>query len=204
MNKNEYLKILRENLTALSDDERENALSYYEEFFNDSDSDEQAISALGSPETVAEQILRESGNIIVSESLTENTASPQPEVRDSNNQKSPANANIILIILIIILTFPLWIGVVAAAFGVLVRLCAVIFAIITAFFSVGIGAIVAGGFFLFVSFPVGLILIGSGLIVLGIFFALIIPLFKLIFKGLGKLLNLLVKPLSKLFNKNKA
>ena len=60
MNKNEYLKILRENLTALSDDERENALSYYEEFFNDLESDEQAISALGSPETVAEQILRES------------------------------------------------------------------------------------------------------------------------------------------------
>lgn len=202
MNKNEYLKILRENLTALSDDERENALSYYEEFFNDSDSDEQAISALGSPETVAEQILRESGNIIVSESLTENTASPQPEVRDSNNQKSPAN--IILIILILILTFPLWIGLVATAFGVLVSLCAVIFAIITAFFSVGIGTIVAGGFFLFVSFPVGLILIGSGLIVLGIFFALVIPLFKLIFKGLGKLIDLLVKPLNKLFNKNKA
>lgn len=202
MNKNEYLKILRENLTALSDDERENALSYYEEFFNDSDSDEQAISALGSPETVAEQILRESGNIIVSQSLTENTASPQPEARDSNNRKSLAN--IILIILILILTFPLLIGLIAAAFGVLVSLCAVIFAIITAFFSVGIGAIVAGGFFLVVSFPVGLILIGAGLIVLGIFFALIIPLFKLIFKGLGKLINLLVKPLNKLFNKNKA
>ena len=63
MNRNEYLNIVQDNLSAFSSDERESALAYYNEFFDDAgEENEQAvIASLGDPKKLAETILKESG-----------------------------------------------------------------------------------------------------------------------------------------------
>ena len=59
MNRNEYMAALRRALSVLPEEERANALRYYEEYFDDAgpENEQQVISDLGAPEKVAEQIL---------------------------------------------------------------------------------------------------------------------------------------------------
>ena len=61
MNKAQFLKELRAILEGkLSPEELEDALSYYEGYFADSDEDEETVAErLGSPASVAEQVLKE-------------------------------------------------------------------------------------------------------------------------------------------------
>ncbi len=57
----EYLNALRQALEVLPDDERVNAIRYYEEYFLDAgpENEVRVISELGSPEQVAQNILNE-------------------------------------------------------------------------------------------------------------------------------------------------
>jgi len=61
MNKNEFLQKLKEDLSSLSDEERLNALKYYEEFFADAgtDKEEEIITEFVSPEDLADRIQNE-------------------------------------------------------------------------------------------------------------------------------------------------
>jgi len=61
MNKNEFLQKLKEDLSSLTDEERMNALKYYEEYFADAghDKEEEIITEFVSPEDLAEKIRQE-------------------------------------------------------------------------------------------------------------------------------------------------
>ncbi|MCL1859690.1 MAG: hypothetical protein FWF92_10725 [Oscillospiraceae bacterium] len=61
MNKNEFLQKLKEDLSSLSDDERLNALKYYEEYFADAGEDKTGdnITEFMSPEDLAHKIQEE-------------------------------------------------------------------------------------------------------------------------------------------------
>ncbi|MBR4879167.1 MAG: DUF1700 domain-containing protein, partial [Clostridia bacterium] len=66
MNKELFLKRLRDALSSLSEDEVRGAVEYYEEYFADAGAENEAdvIAALGSPEAVAENIIREAGQLV--------------------------------------------------------------------------------------------------------------------------------------------
>lgn len=57
----EYLNALRQALEVLPDEERANAIRYYEEYFLDAGAENEArvIEELGAPELVAQQILND-------------------------------------------------------------------------------------------------------------------------------------------------
>ena len=61
MNKYEFLSQLRNELSSVSQEERDAAMSYYEEFFSDAgEENEQAvIASLGSPHDLAHSIISE-------------------------------------------------------------------------------------------------------------------------------------------------
>ena len=61
MNAYEYLNALRKALDVLPDDERANAIRYYEEYFLDAgpENEQTVIAELGTPEQVAQNILNE-------------------------------------------------------------------------------------------------------------------------------------------------
>lgn len=61
MNKKEFFAALRRALAALPDEERDNVIKYYEDYFLDAEgeSDEEIIRGLGDPQKIAEDILRD-------------------------------------------------------------------------------------------------------------------------------------------------
>ena len=59
----DFIKRLDNALSPLSETERESALRYYKELFEDAENESELIEHLGSPEKIAENIIRESGMI---------------------------------------------------------------------------------------------------------------------------------------------
>lgn len=111
----------------------------------------------------------------------------------TQEQRSRRNNNI-LKILIIVLSAPLWIGVVGGVFGALVSILAGLFAVIVAFLAGGVALIAAGVKELFIAPPVGMMMLGGGLLLLGIFGLTarpgvngLVKLFKLAVDGCKKL-----------------
>ena len=62
MNKNEYLKFLRDELSVFPIDEKEAAISYYSEFFDEAgaENEQAVIASLGDPAKLAKTIIEES------------------------------------------------------------------------------------------------------------------------------------------------
>lgn len=188
MNRNEFLSILKDNLNAFPYEERESAIAYYNEFFDDAgaENEQAVIASLGDPKELAKTILKESG--INSEQTYENQNAnavftpPQTNKKAVNNNDSSKN---VLIAILIIISFPIWIGFVAGAFGIIIGLIAAAFGITIGFFAVAAVCLVFGFIQLFVSPPLGILLVGIGLIALGICILAVIPLLKVVVKGLA-------------------
>ena len=56
MNKNEFLRILRENLNGLPSEEAESAVRYYSEYIDDAGSSDAVFEELGDPAELAKKI----------------------------------------------------------------------------------------------------------------------------------------------------
>lgn len=56
MNKNEFLRILRENLNGLPADEAESAVRYYSEYIDDAGGSDAVFEELGDPAELAKKI----------------------------------------------------------------------------------------------------------------------------------------------------
>lgn len=86
MKKDEYMKILKDNLQSLTLDEQNEALQYYYDYFEDSNySEEDVIKELGTPEEVAEKIKKEFSNVPVKKS---GNSKKQTEENESSNYNS--------------------------------------------------------------------------------------------------------------------
>ena len=110
MNKNEFLRILRENLNGLPADEAESAVRYYSEYIDDAGGSDAVFEELGDPAELAKKI-RNDGQ-------PKDGVEKEPASVAEKKSKMPIWAKI----LITVLTFPFWIGPVAAVFGVTVAL----------------------------------------------------------------------------------
>lgn len=65
MNREEYLKQLKNNILSLSTDEQSEALQYYSDYFEDANDDEKVIAELGTPEELAKTIIEKFANALV-------------------------------------------------------------------------------------------------------------------------------------------
>lgn len=63
MSREEFLRQLEQELHALSQEEKNNAMQFYRDYLYDADDVEEAINNLGSPQKVAADILRELGAV---------------------------------------------------------------------------------------------------------------------------------------------
>lgn len=82
MNRTEFLNTLRQALSVLPDDERNNAMRYYEDYFLDAGDVNEAeiIAQLGDPRKIAEQILADYRELAVRGGQSGNTSTPpEPE-----------------------------------------------------------------------------------------------------------------------------
>lgn len=186
MDKYEYLAQLRKALAMLPKTEQDEAMSYYEEFFIDAgiENEQAVIASLGTPEALAASIMKESAQQAENGGQASDASGfVAPETPAQNAQRTGkkwTGGQIALVVVLLILSSPIWIGIVAAVFGVAVGLICAVFGIFIGFSVGSVAAFATGIVALFTNVPVGLFLMGAGLVVGGLVFLVAIPLCKLI------------------------
>lgn len=103
MTRNEFIAELRGRLAVLPPEERENALQYYEEYFDDAgpENEQAVIQELGSPENVANRILSGEGNIVGSYAWRTPTRGSTAKQADTMGLK-------IAVAVLAVLSSPVW------------------------------------------------------------------------------------------------
>ena len=184
MSRKEFMEELQVLLGELPAEEKEEAIRYYESYFEEAGADQEQVvlEELGSAGRIAAQILRdyrmENGG------YQENENSKQTPVKYAGEQtteesqgsgititkKGLSGGTLVVIILIAILTFPIWISVLATAFGLLMGLFGAGIGIVFGFGIGGIGCSVGG----VAAFAVGAVksvavpVVGAGMIAIGL------------------------------------
>lgn len=166
MNRIEYMKRLEAALADISPAEKEEALQYYNDYFDDAgvENEEEVMKALGSPEILAQSIKKEQTDV-----QEDKVETYQNVEADSEKKQKLSGGMIALIVVLGILASPLIIAILGAAFGAVVGVLAGIFSAIVALISI---------FFAFVSVVIACIL--SAIAV-----GAISPFGALVFAGLG-------------------
>lgn len=212
MDKYDFIKRLDDALAPLSESERESALSYYKELFEDAGSEKESelIEHLGSPESIAESIIRESGMVLNAENNSDKTEEKEFDADELNHkdkkyhEKKRDNTTILLIVLVILLTSPVWAGVAAGALGVIIAIVVAVFALLAAFAITGIALLGTGISLLFTSIGAGILLAGIGLLFIGMVILLFMPLFAATIKFCVWLVRAVVKLFHSMFYKREA
>ncbi len=187
MSRKAFMARLDELLADITEAEKDEALSYYEEYFEDAgvENEESVIQALGSPEKVAATIKAGLGESAVEDGEFSETGYSNPyydvkdEVATINNKRKGLSGIgtggwvIIFILCLFVLPIfgPILLGVVGTIFGLLVAIAAVIFSVFVtgvALVAAAIAMVVAGFATLFATPIVGVALIGAALVVAGI------------------------------------
>ncbi|MBR1824558.1 MAG: DUF1700 domain-containing protein [Ruminococcus sp.] len=205
MNKLEFLTTMRNRLEkfGLPQDEINDALSYYEEVFLDAGfgKEEATAEELGDPIEIADGILRDSG-------IHTSDASEYPPRFDETQvtggqpvNNSTSNSNFWLKLIILILTFPIWLPIIVSVFAVLFALLISAIAIIAALIGSGIALIVGGIQLLFEAPPVGITCIGIGLMVTGLFIMVGKPFINRLIPASARLIRGTVNKIKGLFNR---
>ncbi len=217
MSRKAFMARLDELLADITEAEKEEALSYYEEYFEDAgpENEEEVISSLGSPEKVAATIkaglsenAQEEGEFSET-GYTNSYYDVKDEVATINKRKGLGGIGtggwvIILILCLFALPIlgPILLGIAGTIFGVLVAIAAVIFAVLVTGIALVVAAVamVAAGFAALFATPlVGVALIGAALLVAGIGILISILGFWVVTKVIPPLLRGLVELIRKPF-----
>lgn len=168
MSRNEFMKQLEYLLRNIPENEKQDALAYYQAYFDEAgaEKEQDVILELGSPESVAQTILADL------QGETEQAYSQHTlELYEKAQKKRILPKS--KMIWIAILTFPLWIGVFAGLFGVLIGVLGALFGVVIGFAATGLGMVLASillvikGIFCG-SLLEGLAIVGVGLLCLSV------------------------------------
>lgn len=184
MNREEYLKRLSFLLKDLPEEEIEDAIAYYEDYFEEAgeEKEEQVIRELGAPEKIAKMI-RDSvqGNAKQGEYTEEgyreeayedykqmSKKETKKDQKEKNHysgwhMKGDRTRNIILMIIILVFVGS-WL--IPGIFGILIGIIGCVFGACAGMLFGGIGVVGAGIYKLFTSVPYGLLLLGGGFLMI--------------------------------------
>ncbi len=162
MSRKEFLEELEVLLSDLPVEEREEALRYYDSYFEEAGAEQEQVvlEELGSAGRIAAQIIRDYH--------MENGGGQTSGVYVTN--KGLSGGTLVVLILIAILTFPIWISILGVAFGLLMGFFGAAIGMVCGFGFGGIGCIIGG----VAAFAAGIIkaftlpIVGAGLIAAGL------------------------------------
>ena len=212
MNRIEYMNRLRALLSDIPAEEREEAMQYYNDYFDDAgvENEMDVIKELGSPENLAKSIKED-----IKEDTGDQGEYTEMGYRYSSdeNKQVPANpkkpwgsnlVKILLIILIIVVGAPVIFPIAATIFSILIALVAILIGILIAgvvVAIVGITLIVMG----FIRIPVTIVaaigLAGAGLLLLAFGLAATVLIWKFAIKVIPSVFCWIVEKVRKLFHK---
>ena len=195
MNKKEYLDKLSENLLKIPFEERRNTVLYYNEYFEEAgaDHEQEVISELGAPETLAKKIL--------ADFTVRDTETPTPTKSVRSNSKHIWM--IILGIFALPLALPILITLASLFFVAFIMIFVVMVTVGAVFFSLivtGVAMFIGGIFAVFTHFPTGMLFMGMGLAGMGLFMLIVGPcvaLIRWLFSSTVKLLGRIFRRKSK-------
>lgn len=179
MTKLEFIAALRAKLHMLSKEEREDAVQFYEEYFDEAgpENEQAVIDELGSPDAVAEKILSGEGKVV--QRGWQNGSSAQHP-----HKKSQKSGNILPWVLLAIVTSPFWVTALLVLICVVVAVLMMIAAAALVVFALAVTCLVSLGVAVWMipQDPLnGLMVLSIGMIGLG-GFLVVIPLIMLLFK----------------------
>lgn len=176
MTRNEFLAELKKNLQSLAEAEQEEALRYYEEYFDDAgpENEERVIEELGSPEELARSIIANSTFSLTrtSEQQQEKQSNGQQQFRQMGPEvpKKSSGESKALFWILLILTSIIWVPIL---FGVVMAILGLLFAVLITAVGLAIAciallicafvALIVGVPLVVTSAPDGLLLIGMAL-----------------------------------------
>ena len=194
MEKEEYLRLLEIELAALPLEEKENVMEYYRSYFEEAgeENHNRVIKELGKPEELAAHILKNS-SCLPSVLGKKNKSDQQEKTEERKNKTMPKdqkNENrgnkILLVLLILVFSFPLWFPLICSIFGILFAFVAVTLSIGFIGIIIGLALMIASivlgtfalfsmilftpSFFLFLGLSLLLMAFGIVGLVLGIWF----------------------------------
>ena len=168
MNRTEFMNQLDSLLYDLPIDERDEALRFYEDYFDDAGvlEEERIIGELGSPEKVAKSIRnnvlgkvekdageftergyenpmdRESLHHVMVQKKSDNQEEKNQFQSTAYQQPKKDNTKLVLMIALVVCTFPIWIGILGGAFGIVIGLAGLFFGLVVGFGATFIGLLV--------------------------------------------------------------
>lgn len=167
MNRKVFMERLRECLKDIPTEEREEALAYYESYFEEAgeENEGKVIEELESAEKVAETIKND-----LFDGPEGNPRAPQTWEEEKREEAGAEDktGKIVLMILVAILTFPIWIAVFGVLFGVVVAVFGILFGCAVGAVA-GTGGVLAAGVTL-ISLGIGGCISGdvaAGILVMG-------------------------------------
>lgn len=230
MSRKEFMEELQVLLGELPVEEREEAIRYYESYFEEAgiEQEQVVLEELGSAERIAAQILRDyhmekHAGVYTEQGYQREENTKQTPVRYSGEEKKEdvknsggiegsgiyvtnkglSGGTLAVVILIAILTFPIWISILATAFGLLMGFFGATIGITVGFGAGGVGCIIGG----VVAFAIGVVktftmpVVGAGLIAIGL---LVFGIGCLMIAAVGGIIRLafwLVNGIIKLFSR---
>lgn len=189
MNKEEFLKQLEQLLSDINPAEREEALQYYREYFEDANmADEDVIRELGSVQAVADSIredLEDKELVPIKEKEEEKQNQKEEKVNyfefeekkkeDTSDKQKMSTGLVVAIVLVAILFSPAILGITMGIFGALLGIFGTLAglfiasaACMIAFAVAAVGCLVGAIVKMFTSPVASLILLGTALICLGL------------------------------------
>ena len=200
MTKEEYLKRLQYELQALPHEEQAEAMNYYRSYFEDAGDEKAAdvIDELGPPEKLGAYI-RSNFTCVPGEKTQKRKKSG-----GTNDGRNSSGINMLLLILLLTISFPIWgpvvLGILGTVFGIIVAAVALTFAGALAAAGIFVAGIVlaAAGIGLLFSAPFGGLLgLGAGLfltgaaLLIGLFFVWLgVKVLPVIIRGIVRLCSL--------------
>lgn len=225
MNRQEFLRQLESLLMNIPEQERADALAYYNDYFDEAgvENEQNVIQELGSPQKVAQSIIedvRTSGYRENEESYGYGDSANEYTQNSYQNQSTYHNYQdvekkkfktwqMVLIVILLIVSFPVWIGLVAGLFGALIGLLGGLFGILVGIVATGFGLTIGGiaifgaGLMTVMVVPVeGVTCMGVGLLLTSIGILLSLLFVLLSFVWLPKLVKAIMGWIQSLFHRN--
>ena len=172
MTRDEYLQVLRDNLTTMTDDEKDDVIRYYLEYFIDSGNEQAAMEELGAPERLAARLC---GTDSYKEEQSEKEAEADTADSYVYSSEEPKGKKSVGKTVALICTSPIWLPLAFAAVSIMASLIIAIAAVVLTVLIVaavcvvgGAACIIAGVIAFAKSMADGLVVFGGGLAAIGI------------------------------------
>ena len=210
MNREEYMRRLADALVGVPQSEKEEALQYYNDYFDDAgvENEQDVMNSLGDPEKLAETIRKEQGgqqDTYTGDSYAEDSYMGTTGSEDAGEKQSKLSGGVIaLIVILAILASPIILSLAAALLGALIGIFAAILSVIVTVLAVILALICVVAACIVTAFAIGaispfsaVVLAGVGIAVVGICIFLVMAVVWLF----GVALPWIVKGIIKLFKK---